>query len=318
MTRQQITSTLSIGLAVVFCLWLALDIAFKKSPSSVPPVVKEQVEKTEEPDQAEKDAAKPALSAQTVLVLPAPPKPAPAPVATTAPAPVPTPALVLQAAPVPLAKVDPAPPPAPAVVEMTKPAPQTIAAEPPKAPIAKQAPVVPLKPVQVATPTPEVTVTADTINETSEGRTLLRVLEHGKGPVIEIAWPSGAAAQRALYATFVQCFDMKVALMNGQGDLFIAEGKARQRWEINLDRYSGFLRQAHGSTSQEEQNQVRAIDRFHRGLNGADVVRIFPRLVDARLLGGLKALVGDGYLQSRSIHALYRLEKDKEIGRAHV
>jgi len=47
--------------------------------------------------------------------------------------------------------------------------------------------------------------------------------------------------------------------------------------------------------------------RFYHGLiPEANVVRVFPRVVDAALLGGLKRLMGEAYSSARTIRAHYR------------
>jgi hypothetical protein len=144
-----------------------------------------------------------------------------------------------------------------------------------------------------------------TRTEAVSGRALLRVLEHGKGPQIEIAWPQNAQVRDTLYDKFQNCFGMENALMDGAGNLFRKDEPRGQRWEINLDRFSGFLRQASGRLPRAEERKMNAISYHHGHLNSPVPVRIFPRRVDASLLGGLKAIVGDGYMKAKSIQAQY-------------
>lgn len=144
-----------------------------------------------------------------------------------------------------------------------------------------------------------------------EGRALLRLLEHGSGPTIEIAWPSGAGQQTRLYQALARCYGMRSIVMDGQGNLYLAEGARGHKWDLNLDRFSGFVRQPNGFVAPEERGAASAIRRYH-ALNGsAGVVRIFPRGVDAVLLGGLQKILGDAYRGARTIHALYRLEGNR-------
>ena len=79
-----------------------------------------------------------------------------------------------------------------------------------------------------------------------------------------------------------------------------------QKWEINLDRFSGFVRQPAGFVATEERRAADVIRRYHGLRFGTNIVRIFPRRVDAVLLGGLQQILGDGYGRSRAIHGTYR------------
>lgn len=140
-----------------------------------------------------------------------------------------------------------------------------------------------------------------------EGRALLRILEHGSGPTIDIAWPASAGERERLYQQLKRCFGMRPALMDGGGRLYAADGRPGEPWAINLDRHSGFVRQARGQVTADERQDMRAIVAHHSGLADAAPVRVFPRAVDALLLGHLRQAVGDGYAQARVIRAAYRL-----------
>jgi hypothetical protein len=140
-----------------------------------------------------------------------------------------------------------------------------------------------------------------------EGRALLRVLEHGAGPTIEIAWPETSGARRQLFNRFTNCFGMRVALMRPDGKLFIAGSRAGDPWEINLDRFSGFVRQPAGQLTSKERDLARRIRAHHPGLSNVSSVRIFPRRVDAMLLAGLKQISGKSYDKDNVIHARYRM-----------
>ena len=136
------------------------------------------------------------------------------------------------------------------------------------------------------------------------GRVALRILEHGEGPEIEIAWPYSARASNRLYRHFSACYGMKTAVMDGSGRLYTAAGGARP-WHINLDRYSGFVRQVSGRLSPEEASELSALQRLRN--SKVFPVRIFPRSVDARLLHGLGQLLGKSYQTKRRIRASYRM-----------
>ncbi|MCH8997092.1 MAG: hypothetical protein IID48_02340 [Proteobacteria bacterium] len=151
------------------------------------------------------------------------------------------------------------------------------------------------------------TVTAS-VEVVREGRTLLRLLEHGSGPEIELAWPDSAARRARLYRRLRDCYGVRVALMDGRDRLFAARGTPGAAWDLNLDLYSGFIRRPAGRLAQGEAEAAARIRAYHGGLAGARPVRVFPRRVDALLLGGLNRIVGPGYAERRTIRARYRLD----------
>lgn len=145
----------------------------------------------------------------------------------------------------------------------------------------------------------------------TEGRILLRILEHGSGPSIEITWPVEPGKRRQLYRRFESCFSMQIALMDEDGSLFIAEGIRGQSWDIDLDRHSGFVRQTTGQLTAREARRVQNIRAFHGNLGRTASVRVFPRRMDAILLGGLRQLIGSRYGKVGSIRASYRIDGDQ-------
>ena len=143
----------------------------------------------------------------------------------------------------------------------------------------------------------------------ANGRVVLRLLEHGKGPLIEIAWPENAAGRETLFGVFSRCYGMRLAVMSGDGRLFAEDSASRgEPWAIDVDRFSGFVRQAAGSLSRSEAAAVSRIRRAHRlGYDGVPV-RVFPRRADAALIGGLQERSGlSSIARAGSVHARYRL-----------
>ncbi len=56
------------------------------------------------------------------------------------------------------------------------------------------------------------------------GRALLRLLEHGKGPSVEIAWPDDARDRTRLHRLLGRCYGMRLAVMDGADRLlFVAD-----------------------------------------------------------------------------------------------
>jgi len=139
-----------------------------------------------------------------------------------------------------------------------------------------------------------------------DGRLLLRLLEVGKGPSIEIAWPSAAADRAHLYRLFTQCYGMKTALLDSINKFYTADSAPGENWQPNLDKFSSFMRQPTGQLSEPERQQIRRIKERH-DLSGEASVRFFPRRVDAELLAGLRHHLDDGYKENSVIHAAYQI-----------
>ena len=142
--------------------------------------------------------------------------------------------------------------------------------------------------------------------EVRKGRKLLKLLEHGKGPAIEIAWPRSERERTHLFGYLNTCFGMRTALMDKDGQLYVEGGKRGRRWEINLDQFSWFVRRPDGFISPPEHRAAEKVRSYHGLIPAAHVVRVFPRVVDAALLGGLKRLMGEAYSRSRTIRGHYR------------
>ena len=290
MTRDQASTRLSVAVSLLIGLALAAVLIphLQRPDDDTPRPTRRSVEfasaaTTDGSVVPDRRAATPTLT------LPPPPAPAAPPAA----------------APVPKAETPPPPEPAPKADSPPRPKaepprPTPVAVEPIPAPRIETA----ARPAPKPEPKPEVR-RADRA-DMAAGRPLLRILEHGKGPTIEIAWPEGSAARRTLYAGLTRCYGMRVALFDDGGGLFVADGLPGARWEINLDRYSGFVRQPSGALAREEQRAAGRIRRHHGGLGAAREVRIFPRRVDSLLLGGLSGLLGDAYRSAGIIRAAYR------------
>ena len=172
---------------------------------------------------------------------------------------------------------------------------------PRRAETAREAALPPARPARPARPA---TVTPDRATR-REGRALLRLLEYGKGPTIEIAWPESEVSRNRLYRYFRQCFGMLNALMDRDGQLYGETGPMGRPWAIDLDRYSSFVRHPSGQRIAAERSRARSISSRH-GIGGGRMVRIFPRNIDAAILGGLQKIIGQGYGTARTVTATYR------------
>jgi hypothetical protein len=172
-----------------------------------------------------------------------------------------------------------------------------------------------LKPKTAPIPEPPRPSQAGTITPTRatrrEGRTLLRLLEHGEGPAIEIAWPANEGTRDRLYRKFRECFGMRNAVMTTEGRLYGETGPSGTPWAINLDRYSGFVRHPAGRSITAERARARDISARH-GIDGRSV-RVFPRNVDAVILGGLQQVIGGAYKNAKTITATYTKHRGRLV-----
>lgn len=158
-------------------------------------------------------------------------------------------------------------------------------------------------PVQTAS----VPITRKTVKE---GRALLKMLETGKGPVIEIAWPQTSVERSRLYRLLTSCHGMQTAMLTDSSRLYAADTTPGQTWAVNRDAVSGFIRKPAGALTDAERTVIRHIKSRH-GIGSADTVRLFPRGVDAVVLGGLGRIVGPGYLTYKTIRARYQLNANR-------
>ena len=158
-------------------------------------------------------------------------------------------------------------------------------------------------PVAAIPPPAPVSPDAETVRE---GRTLLKLLERGQGPDIEIAWPSASGARARLYETFEACFGMRSVVVGPDGRLFVADGPRGRSWEPDPDRVSGYARQPRGALPPRERDRAAAIRQRH-GLSDGRVIRVFPREVDAMLLGALGAVATDDYRAGNRFRARYEI-----------
>jgi hypothetical protein len=315
-------------MAIILLAWLA-DTAI---PSQTPP----QREKpaVEEPAPKPPPAAKPVREEPIVVELPPPPRPKVETQAKAAPVTPATPKFVpLRPStvrdPEPPAKIVALAPRAEVGKAKITPAPKPLHAR--KEPSPKRQPVK-AEPVERRESGPDRKAFADaraeakarsearahtyesakaevevTKRSVRNGRHLLRILEHGEGPAIEIAWPGSRAERERLHGVFRRCYGMRLALIDATGGLYLDEGPRGSRWQVDLDRFSGFVRRPSGQITAAESRDAARVARHHRRLPATDPVRVFPRATDAALLGGIAQALGDEYRAAKAITAAYRL-----------
>ncbi|MBL4907495.1 MAG: hypothetical protein JKX94_08595 [Sneathiella sp.] len=157
-----------------------------------------------------------------------------------------------------------------------------------------------------------VTVDKPTADMVAEGRVLLKLLETGKGPNVEIAWPQENRHRERLFDAFVTCLGLQSGLMDNNGQIFLETGLAGQSAKINSDQTSLFLRQSAGQIPSSEQRILENIKRRHH-LSNAQPVRLFDRIVDAALLGALFRLIPQNGSAAAQIRATYSLGRNAVV-----
>ncbi len=100
---------------------------------------------------------------------------------------------------------------------------------------------------------------------------------------------------------------MRVALIDAQGQMFTSREPAGHPWQINMDKYSGFIREPSGYSGAAERRDVEDVHTHHGSLNNPSPIRIFPRQVDATLFGGLARFVRRGAEMHQAIRARYHM-----------
>jgi hypothetical protein len=157
---------------------------------------------------------------------------------------------------------------------------------------------------QPAAPTAARTpLSAGKVQET-EGRPLLRLLEHGEGPNVEIAWPNHPVARAKLYDAMRRCHGLRSALLRGEEILMSTSDGAVENFDA--DRFSGFIRAIQGPPTKAEARRIKVLRARHEA-GEASAIRLLSRQFDARLLGGLRGLVGADYRAAGSVTARYAI-----------
>jgi len=289
------SGAVTIGLALVLIVLSQKPNASETSTQPEP-----------EPPAAETPPAKPP-ALQAAVVLPPPPVASPGPPAgspRTERAPLKPRTGGVPAETVEIKPLKPRPQPVPA--DAASPAAPEPVSAPGDAPPARVAALPRADPA----PRPNAGPVAATPQTVTEGRALLKMLETGKGPVIEIAWPQQPADRSRLYRLLTACYGMQTAILANGGALYVTDSEPGQAWQVNRDTVSGFIRKPSGMTTEAERSIVTRIRNRH-GIAAGDTVRLFPRGVDAVMLGGLGRIVGPGYLKYSTIRARYRLVGDR-------
>jgi hypothetical protein len=139
------------------------------------------------------------------------------------------------------------------------------------------------------------------------GQHTLNKLAGDGGLDMEIFWPPTAQQSEYLYMVMTQCFGMQSAVLNSKGDLFFTNGKDHG----SRAGFSPLLRKLMQPASRDE---VRVIDEIlNQNAIGANYtpVRIFSKIVDARLVDGVAQVTGKVIHPRSVLRANYVIEQGR-------
>ena len=273
MKYNSLPSILSVLISVALILWLALYHYMTQQPDPIKKPLPQQAKKQAEQKPSPNNTPKITFQAQS-FILP--------------------------------------PPPASASIKILQPTAKIIApqATSPKMVLKASTPAIPKtnKVTKTLQLTPKLSAqkplkTLSPINR-QKAYDYLDLLEKGKGPHIQIAWPQNPQEQAHIYQYLRDCSQMKTIVMSEKGLLYKLGGKKGQNWLIDTKKYSGFVRQT-THLQADEHYQIDLIKQFHHGLQNAQAVRIFPRESDAQLLGAISQLLPANHQANFSFQGEY-------------
>jgi hypothetical protein len=144
--------------------------------------------------------------------------------------------------------------------------------------------------------------------DTEIGGEILTVMERGEGPGIRIGWPARKAGRDKVRALLERCADRRL-LLSAAGALWSIDGEPSESWTPPRE-VSGYMRILDGTEEAVARDLIDRIRQRHN-IAGGQTVAVVSRAFDARLLGGLAALVGRETLERKSVGGRYRVEGDR-------
>ena len=136
--------------------------------------------------------------------------------------------------------------------------------------------------------------------------TLHKVASKG-GLDMEIFWPPMPQHSTYLYRVMTQCFGMQSAVINSNGDLFLASGQM----SANNTSLSPLLRQLKQPANTAEHRVIQQIVAQNDLAAGYQPVRVFARSVDARLVDGIAQLTGKQIRPQSVVRADYIIDQGR-------
>lgn len=160
----------------------------------------------------------------------------------------------------------------------------------------------------------------DTTDGPADGAVLLYKAEAGSGPEILLDWPDQMAERADIRQAF-NCLGVIVTLYDGKL-FYTLDGAKGLPWEIDLSRYSAYLRPIRAFVTPEEATEVGMLQQHHGDIG--QPLRVFPRAVDEALLVVLAGIVGHDFNDVGNIHGSYRMAGEnivvnvRKIGQSNV
>ena len=137
-------------------------------------------------------------------------------------------------------------------------------------------------------------------------QTLNKLISDG-GLDMEIFWPPTAQQSEYLYKVMTQCFGMQSAVLDDEGDLFFISGKNRGS-QTGL---SPLLRKIMQPASRDEVKVINEIVQRNVISGSYTPVRIFSKLVDARLVNGVAQMTGNVIHSQSIVRANYVIDQGR-------
>ena len=137
-------------------------------------------------------------------------------------------------------------------------------------------------------------------------QTLNKVIGEG-GLDMEIFWPPTAQQSEYLYKVMTQCFGMQSAVIDNEGDLFFISGKDRG----SRTGFSPLLRKIMQPASRDEVSVINEILKRNAINDSYTPVRIFSKLVDARLVDGVTQMTGKVIHPQSVLRANYVIDQGR-------
>ena len=137
-------------------------------------------------------------------------------------------------------------------------------------------------------------------------QTLNKVIGEG-GLDMEIFWPPTAQQSEYLYKVMTQCFGMQSAVIDDEGDLFFLSGKDRG----SHTGFSPLLRKIMQPAGRDEVKVIGEIVKRNAISGRYTPVRIFSKLVDARLVNGIAQMTGNVIHPQSVVRANYVVDQGR-------
>jgi len=123
-----------------------------------------------------------------------------------------------------------------------------------------------------------------------------------EAPSIEFLWPSDRNDHRQIYHSLTNCLGMTVGHVNAGGKVTLADGQNARNYNRQI--FSPMLRSLNEPSTPAEANLIKAVS---NQTGAGQLVRIFRKETDAKILAGLRNLTGVSGPVTGSLSAEYLL-----------